>query len=70
MQAIDQQSTPPVLGALRTALVEAQAARSDSEYELSRMSRELELKEQRIRELEESLHAPAPPQRSFEPPEV
>jgi chromosome segregation ATPase len=69
MQALDQQSSPPMLDALRTALAEAQAARSDGEYQLSRMGRELEQKEARIRELEESLHAPPAPQH-FEPPEV
>jgi chromosome segregation ATPase len=70
MQALDQQTSPPMLDALRTALAEAQAARSDGEYQLSRLTRELELRDERIRELEESLHAPAGPQPSFEPPEV
>jgi chromosome segregation ATPase len=71
MQALDQQSAPPsMLDALRKALVEAQAARSDAEYQLSRLSLQIEERDQRIRQLEENGHAPALSQRSFEPPEV
>jgi chromosome segregation ATPase len=72
MHALDQQSAPPsMLDALRKALVEAQAARSDAEYQSSRLSLQIEERDQRIRQLEEGVHAPAVSQRNnFDPPEV
>lgn len=71
MQALDQQAAPPsMLDALRKALVEAQAARSDAEYQLSRQSLQLEERNERIRQLEEGVHTPPVASRNFEPPEV
>jgi hypothetical protein len=71
MQALDAQSAPPsMLDALRKALVEAQAARSDAEYQLSRLSLQLEERDTRIRQLEEGVHTPPLSERNFEPPEV
>jgi SAM-dependent methyltransferase len=72
MHALDQHAAPPsTLDALRKALVEAQAARSDAEYQLSRISLQLEERESRIRQLEDSAHQNlAPPSNNFDPPEV
>jgi chromosome segregation ATPase len=72
MHALDQHAAPPsTLDALRKALVEAQAARSDAEYQLSRISLQLEERESRIRQLEDSAHTTnLSSHSSFDPPEV
>jgi chromosome segregation ATPase len=71
MQALDQHAAPPsTLDALRKALVEAQAARSDAEYQLSRISLQLEERESRIRQLEDSVRPDLPTHDRFDPPEV
>ena len=71
MQALDQHtSQPSLMESLRMALADAQAARSDSEHQMSRMSRQLEESEARVRELEGSLQTPQALPHRFDPPEV
>ncbi len=71
MHALDQQTAPPsTLDALRRALAEAQAARSDAEYQLSRISLQLEERDTRIRQLEDNVTPSHATHTSFDPPEV
>jgi chromosome segregation ATPase len=71
MHALDQQTAPPsTLDALRRALAEAQAARSDAEYQLSRIALQLEERDTRIRQLEDSVAPNHTSHSNFDPPEV